>query len=288
MKRHLLPLVAVLAMTCPAYAQVTDTPATEQTSATQIDSLRQEVAMLKSENEQRRTDEKLHSIWRRTKFLDLAFVSSHINPEYGQEKSSKFGVALNIGNTYFLHRKPLGGMVKIGLDAIWTDINYTNYEKGNFSFSNLPNVNDFEDDYYDFDSDDDEFNLGSLGWHKLDIGIGVGPSVHVAPFTSFSNGLEHLRAQLYFHFTPSFSALIVSDDNETKGHYGFSPVFNFGGVISYKMIALGVEGRWCSAKYSNIGFDEEDEDGYETVVPENSGKTKFKTSSVRAFIRFCY
>lgn len=287
MKRHLLPLVAVLAMACPAYAQVTDTPATEQTSATQIDSLRQEVAMLKSENEQRRTDEKTKSIWKRTKFFDIAFVSSHIKPEDGLEKDSKFGVALNLGNTYFLHRKPLAGMVKIGLDAIWADINYVNYDKGSFSFSNLPSMSDY-DDYNDFDYDEEDFELGSLGWHKLDIGMGVGPSVHVAPFTSFSNGLEHLRAQLYFHFTPSFSALIVSDDNETKAHYGFSPVFNFGGVISYKMIAIGVEGRWCSAKYKNLSFDDEDEDEFGEMVPENNGKTKFKTSSVRAFIRFCY
>ena len=286
-------LTAVAAIS-PAMAQDT-IPANEVTrqSMSDVDSLRQEVAMLKGENEQRKQDDKLKSIWRRTKFFNIAYTNSTLKLEDAVDKKGKFGVGISMGNTYFLHRRPLAGMVKFGLDAVWMDINYVNYEKGDFKLD-LSGITggdyDDYDDFNDYDEGDDEFMSGSLGWHKLDIGIGVGPSVHVAPFSSFSNGLEHLRAQLYFHFTPSMSILLTSDDDETKAHYGFSPVFNFGGVISYKMIAVGLEGRWCSAKYSKLDFDDEEEGGEYEAVPEvnGNGKTKFKTSSLRAFVRFCW
>lgn len=282
-------MLTAIAAVSPAMAQDT-IPANEvaRQSMSDIDSLRQEVAMLKGENEQRKQDDKLKSIWRRTKFFNIFYTNSTLKLEDAVDKKSRFGVGFNIGNTYFLHRRPLAGMVKFGLDAVWTDINYVNYDKGNFKFS-IPNEDDY-DDFNDFDEDGDEFMSGGLGWHKLDIGIGVGPSVHVAPFSSFSNGLEHLRAQLYFHFTPSMSILLMSDDDETKAHYGFSPVFNFGGVISWKAIAVGLEGRWCSAKYSDLDFgDEEEGDEYDAVPEVNgNGKTKFKTSSLRVFLRLCW
>lgn len=289
MKKLLLCMLTAIAAVSPAMAQDT-IPANEvaRQSMSDIDSLRQEVAMLKGENEQRKQDDKLKSIWRRTKFFNIFYTNSTLKLEDAVDKKSRFGVGFNIGNTYFLHRRPLAGMVKFGLDAVWTDFNYVNYDKGNFKFS-IPSEDDY-DDFNDFDEDDDEFMSGGLGWHKLDIGIGVGPSVHVAPFSSFSNGLEHLRAQLYFHFTPSMSILLMSDDDETKAHYGFSPVFNFGGVISWKAIAVGLEGRWCSAKYSDLDFGGEEEGGEYDAVPEvnGNGKTKFKTSSLRVFLRLCW
>lgn len=290
MKKLLLCMLAAVAAISSVAAQ-DSLPANNaaRQNVSDIDSLRQEVAMLKSENEQRRQDDKLKSIWHRTKFFNIAYTNSTLKLENTENKKGKFGIGINMGNTYFLHRRPLAGMVKFGLDAVWTDINYVNYEKGNFKIDFSGINGDGYDDFEDFDSDIDSPVEGNLGWHKLDIGIGVGPSVHVAPFSSFSNGLEHLRAQLYFHFTPSMSILLTSDDDETNAHYGFSPVFNFGGAISYKMIAVGLEGRWCSAKYSKLDFEGEEEgDEWEAAPVKGDGKTKFKTSSLRAFVRLCW
>ena len=102
-------------------------------SMSDIDSLRQEVAMLKGENEQRKQDDKLKSIWRRTKFFNIAYTNSTLKLEDAVDKKGKFGVGISMGNTYFLHRRPLAGMVKFGLDAVWMDINYVNYEKGDLT-----------------------------------------------------------------------------------------------------------------------------------------------------------
>lgn len=127
MKKLLLCMLTAVAAISPAMAQDT-IPANEVTrqSMSDIDSLRQEVAMLKGENEQRKQDDKLKSIWRRTKFFNIAYTNSTLKLEDAVDKKGKFGVGISMGNTYFLHRRPLAGMVKFGLDAVWMDINYVN------------------------------------------------------------------------------------------------------------------------------------------------------------------
>ena len=226
------------------------------------------------------------SIWKRSKFFNIGYVSSTITPQNMDGKKSNFGAALVLGNTYFLHSKPIAGMVKIGLDAIWFDINYVNYEKGSFKLPNFSGIDDWKDYPWDngWEDYEDETDL-NLGWHKLDIGMGIGPSVHVSPLSFLNNSARDLRVSLYFHFTPSATALIVSDSDDTNVHYGFSPVFNFGGAIQWKAIGFGVEGRWCTAKFNSISTMEI----YDPITDETySGhsKSKFKTSSSRVFLRF--
>ena len=53
------------------------------------------------------------------KILQYFLWYAFINPGNGLEKlNSDFAVAINRGNTYYLHKKPLFGMLKFGLD--WT------------------------------------------------------------------------------------------------------------------------------------------------------------------------
>lgn len=271
MKKILIAAIAFIAMTQTVNAQ----DAVYQTEENQIAALQEEVNQLKHQQEEQALNEKLGSIWGRTKFLDVNYVWSNLTlPDV--KKKSNAGVALNLGNTYYLHKKPLLGMIKIGLDAVWMDLNYATYKKGDFKIPSLnPDDYDFDGngDYGNYEDWEDEVEFGNFGWHKIDLGIGVGPSVNIAPFSSCNNALQHLKAQLFFHFTPSYTALLMSDDDETKFYHGFSPVLNFGGAITWKMIGLGVEGRWCTAKFNLV--DGED----------NNSKDKVKTSSCRLFIR---
>lgn len=214
------------------------------------------------------------SIWKKSKSFGLGFVFSDMNVD-GVKENSNYGFAMNLSNTYFLNKEPLWGMVKFGIDAVWFDINYVNYKSGTGINLSIDDFDDF-DDYYDYMEEEDILDLGI---HKLDIGIGVGPSAHVAPFTHFDNDLRLLRASLYLHFTPSFSALLMSENNETKAAYGFSPVINFGGIIQWKMIGLGVEGRWCTANFNNVFVDEE---------IGGPSKLNCKTSDCRLFLRLCF
>lgn len=267
MKKFFVLIATIFSIATVANAQ-------EYYDQQRLDSLEQELDYLKQERIDELQAQRLKAIWGRTKFFDVNYVWSNLKDDWKAEKKSNYGVALNLGNTYYLHKKPLLGMIKIGLDAIWMDLTYANYEKGNFHLPSL-NPDDYynEDNGYDYDGD---MEFGSLGWHKIDIGLGFGPSVSIAPFTSFDNALKDLKAQLYFHFTPSFTALLSSsDEDDIEFHGGFSPIFNFGGDITWKMIGLGIEGRWCSAKFSNF-------------TDSDAGSDKYKTSDCRLFIRLCF
>ena len=43
------------------------------------------------------------------------------------KQKSELGFAFTSGRTYFLHGKPIAGMLKIGIDATWVDLGYTKY-----------------------------------------------------------------------------------------------------------------------------------------------------------------
>lgn len=197
----------------------------------------------------------LNRIWGRTKFFDIRYDWSKMSEIKGKDISLKadLGISFLLGNTYLLHTKPLWGMVKFGLDAIWFDTSFISYPKKNVF-------------------DGDEWNVRD--GFRFDLGMGVGPSVNIAPFSNFGNALKFLKIQVYFHFTPSLSLLNFDSEvyDEKDNHFGFSPFINFGGVITWKMIGLGVEGRWCTGKYSGV----------------DSGSSKFKSNTGRFIIRFCW
>ncbi len=158
-----------------------------------------------------------------------------------------------------------------------------------FSYENEPDIiemvgiayktNPYNDKGYGYDDDEifDEINTGS---HQIEIGLGVGPSVTVAPFAQMSNQLKNLRASLYFHVVPSFSGVLMDNgDGDMKLNYGFVPFLKFGGCINWKALSIFAEGRWGSANYKMASTaDVEDPDTDEII---SFDKWSMKTSSVR-------
>lgn len=208
-------------------------------------------------------NENYSNLWKRGRFFNFTFADQTLKgPDpYGiqTEWKSDFAFAVQLGNTYYLHKKPIGGFLKFGIDAVWMDINYAN----------------FEDDY-DYYSNNryDEEDYINLGMHQIEYGMHVGPSITVTPFKSFNSGIEHLRVFTYFHYTPSYSLILFDYDDDIHVNHGFCSFFNTGGGISYKLIGVGVEYRWGSAKYEvDHLFDDSRYD-----------KMKFKTSALRAYI----
>jgi len=233
------------------------------------------------------TEQLSSNVWKRTRFFNVSYVTQDLEAsDAGAKWKSKFGVAASLGNTYLLHRRPIAGLLKFGLDVKWFDINYVQYkddiELGGKSIAGYtPNIDEEENPFDNFDID----------MQQLDAGIGVGPSVHIAPFAKVGHGLEYLKASLYFHFTPSYSAILTDDeDGDVEFNHGFCPFFNFGGAISYKLISVGFESRLGSAKYKMAGFDDVEIDpndpDQDYEVPEfgTKGKQKFKTSSLRVYL----
>jgi hypothetical protein len=152
-------------------------------------------------------------------FNNFSYVTQKmVDPVSGMERSSIWGAAFTKGRTYTLHNRPMGGMVYIGLDAIWFDVNYGQYKLG-----------------------------PGLKLHQLDLAMGLGPSVHLLP-------VGKLGIHTWFRFHPGYGAYTDCNFETVKGSY--TSTFVTGGAVSWSAIALGVEGRWGAGKYEILAGDD--------------------------------
>ena len=179
------------------------------------------------------------------------------------------------GVTYYLHKKPLFGMVKIGLDWSWMDFNYVKYSKVEESYVDDGGYDPFYDSYMDGEEDLDL----DFGCHQLEYGMQIGPSITVNP-------IDHLKISTYFRFQPSGSVMLLDDEV----YYGFVPFFNFGAAVAWKAISIGVEGRWGGTKYHGVSVDDEGdytEESYDSADDFVETFTqRMRTKSFRAYVSF--
>lgn len=190
--------------------------------------------------------------WDRKKYFSIGYAKQTLSPEYSNEFKSKFGVSMVSGRNIFLHKKPVANMLKFAID-LGSDVNYAQY-------------NDLEGDYDMPDPEpgyEDEEDM-DLGLHHVDIGLHVGPSISINP-------VSHLKLSVYFRFVPSYSMLILN----SEFYQSFTPLFTYGGEISYKAIGIGIEGRSGNAKYTDMLAQTEGSD---------SMKIKYQTSAMRFYI----
>lgn len=157
-------------------------------------------------------------IWKRSKYFYIAYGMTSLDRGNGQPKlNSDFAFSIGRGKTYYLHKKPLLGIIKFGLDWTFFDIAVAQYEE--------------EDGLYTRDDSD---------IYKGEISMQFGPSITVNP-------IDFLKVNLYFRYDPTYSMMFNTNGNEFKGNYG--SYFNTGLAASYKVISLGYEYRWGSTSY---------------------------------------
>lgn len=162
---------------------------------------------------------KQEKIWGRKKYFNISYGMLSLDRGNNLEKlSSDFAVSISRGNTYYLHKTPLLGMIKFGLDWTYFDIAAAQYS-----------------------TDESDFEESST-IYKAEIGMQFGPSITVNP-------VDFLKVNLYFRYDPSFSAMY---GDEFKCGYG--SYFSTGLAASYKIISLGAEYRWGSTSFT---IDEE-------------------------------
>lgn len=145
--------------------------------------------------------------WDRKKYINLGYIKQTLEPEFGNSFDSKFGASFSSGRNIYLHKKPIANILKFAID-LGSEINYAQYKDliGDYDFS------------YD-DTDDEDMDIGL---HHIDIGLHIGPSISINP-------VSHLKILAYCRFVPSYSMLILNDEF----YSGFTPLFSFGGEISY-------------------------------------------------------
>jgi len=162
--------------------------------------------------------------WRKN-YINLGYVNTTMEQDGSLDLNSNFGATFSIGRTFFLHKRPIGGVFRFGIDATWFDINYTNYK-----IKNITNE----------DTKNNEYQQG-------EISMNVGPSITIKT-------VGKLTIHGYFRYAPSFSGLYNNDT-----FYGNYATFFVGGAsISYCAIGLGIESRFGDCKYKEIGSSKEE------------------------------
>lgn len=258
----------------------------------QIDSLRQAVAMLQSQldTQQQALDEVEQDalnkkIWNdRAKYFNIYYVNQSISQEDidGTWKND-FGVAMAMGKTFYLHKKPILGMIKFGIDWSYFDLNFAKYTD-DWGFFNGEGEYGYDNYYYDYGygyTDDSSYGIEPEDIYQAEIGTAIGVSVTVNPY-------DHIKAAGYFRVVPSYSMLYAAED--FSGSYG--TFFLAGGSVAYKAISLGIEARWGKAKYDSMfnldDLDDIDESMSDDDIFEGNydGSSKWKTGSVRFYISF--
>lgn len=163
--------------------------------------------------------------WRR-KFINLSFTNATMSQDNVQDLKSNYGAAFTVGRTFFLH-KPIGDMLRFGIDATWFDINYTNYDIEHITF----------------------WETNKYQYHQGEVSMHVGPSITFEPIKKFA-------VHAYFQYAPTFAALYTGDSKTFYGNY--ASLWVAGGNISYSVIGLGIEGRFGKTNYKPFGSSDSD------------------------------
>lgn len=277
-----------------ATASVTNAQENTDSLTQRIDSLENALNSMVEKEQIREEADHINKVWKQKKIFNIGFMNQTLkNVDIDEKLESKSAFFLQMGRTISLHKKPIANVLKIGLDWV-TDISYASYEKIDEDYIEDEFGDDyFDDEYYEDEEGDilgDLFGM-DLGRHQLSVGLGIGPSITYAPFANKRSSIAHLKINTYFRFTPSFSAIIFSNDDETEFNNAFCLYKNWGIGLQWKALYAGFETRWGEAKYKMTDFGEdmfediEEIDGINSIFSSGE-KIKFKTTSSRLYIGF--
>lgn len=184
---------------------------------------------------------------------------------YGGALNGRWGLSIDIMRNVYLHRTPIAGMLKFGLQ-FGPQFNYINFAKGHGSLSGIISggSDDENDDYYDEfgnpiyndDYDDEEEMMPDLGKHQLVAGLAIGPTVTIAPFINSSNkNLSRLKFRGYFNVVPAFSAIMTANEDETELNSAFTCMYAGGLNIIWRKLDIGFQYKGGRARYKDLVSD---------------------------------
>ena len=234
-KTLLLTLLATIFAGFAAFAQEGGGDTAESVD---INALQQQMADLTARVDESEKKILLDEIWKkRAKYFNIGYVIQNRTEQFSDGESvlnSKLGVDLSWGKSFYLHKKPIGGVLKFGLDWSWIDINYA-YYSGTGIYEGVKA-------------------------HQADFAMQFGASVTVNP-------VHHLKISGYFRVSPTYSLCVnpgagggFEDAELTHGYVTF---FNGGACIAWKVLSFGYEYRWGKANMKNLRYTGElDPDDY--------------------------
>ncbi len=259
----------------------------------QLDSLRQAIEELKSQMEttsatqaESAQESEQQRIWNdRAKYFNIYYVNQSLTQkDINGTWRNNMGVALAMGKTFYLHKNPILGMIKFGIDWSYFDLNFARYKDEWGFFNGSYEDGEYGSNYwYSYSSYDKEDYVESEDVYQAEIGTAIGVSVTVNPY-------DDIKIAGHFRVIPTYSMLYAAEDFSSS----YGTFFSLGGSIAWKVISLGVEARWGTAKYDSVlnlddlDYDEMYESGLDISNGNYDGSSKWKTSSVRFYISFRY
>ena len=158
--------------------------------------------------------------WRRP-YADIGFNSTTMSSANIPDLMSNYGISFSVGRTFYLHCMPILGGVRLGIDATWFDLSYTDYQIMNMTYSNENRLMQYE---------------------QVEIAAQIGPSITIRPFGRFN-------IHGYIKYAPTISNLIANN----KMMSCYSPHIVRGVSVSFGKIGFGVESRTFECRYKEIG-----------------------------------
>lgn len=249
-------------------------------------------------------DSHYRKVWGRKSYLNVAYNNTTLTPDgvvetgvaYNEgnapEYKSNWGLSLQVGRNYALHKRPIANILQFNFDYTFIDLNVNHFKAENDgkdlydSRAILPGTTDMF------------YTPWNLEKYDINYGMAVGPSVTVAPFTHTNYaGLHHLKFNVYFHIGYQAALLYMKKDMDAdvnqegiadydadkhekmdkgpKLDFGHGLITSFGFSMTWKAIGIGYEHRSGKLNYKSLDDDYFGDEKY-----------KFKSSTNRVFVQF--
>ena len=153
------------------------------------------------------------------KYVNIGFINGSLEQEGCPELKSNYGAMFSVGRTFYLHKKPIGKVLKFGIDATWFDLTYTNYKVQHITY----------------------YETNNFQIHEAEAGMQIGPSLTLNP-------IKKMNIHLYFRYAPSFSCYYADDSFQGK----YATYLASGGAFSYSFFGLGIEWRHSTNKFDPL------------------------------------
>lgn len=307
MKRKTLILIAVL-FPLLAFSQIAEesvqTAIPEQEDTTKIVTIDDIVEETEKMTIQSNLLQHYGKVWSRRSFFNVSYNSSTLVPKekiVGGDGStpignynSNWGLSLQYGRSYRLHKKPIGNVLHFYMDFSPLDLSFNHYKIKNDGI-----LYDSEVKFKDIDKYGETSWYYHIPWdlekYEGSFGMSVGPSLSVLPFAFIKNsrGIHYLKFNMYFRLGYQVSILyIVSEDtadrntnrkseayktmsDNLKMTWGTGLMTNFGLSLTWKGIGIGYEHRVAHNGYKPV-----------TTGDFGSNRYSFKTSTDRIYVSF--
>ncbi len=290
MKCKAFIIAASLACACNAQAQdINSIPNLDlEEDSTGVASVSDIVKMQQEVLSNKQAGKHFQNVWKRRSFFNMSWTESKMKCEdktIGEFKSD-WGVTLQSGTNYRLHKKPIAKMINIALDYSWLNLNVNHIKAGE------PAVTE-DGKKYLYDSTDrnvvpggesgktDEYYVypWKLEKYEANYGMTLGPSITIAPFVPLGvKQLDYLKIQAYYHIGYAASFLYTLNkeefdknqptnqtadnrqaaedyktmENNLKLQWGHGMTSTFGFNIFWKRVGIGYEHTTGTFKYKNF------------------------------------